>query len=590
VRTKLHIATVILICSLGGLALALGLARALGDIEEDVRELGPDSVALKNVSHLQTLMGQWLLSCDLVLSGAGGTYLHEGARQQADEAATLLEDLAHLRLGATEAARLGAIERRIRRVEQLVHEAAFTSGPDLQGQLDHYVELVDQESVPLIAEISTLAMTLEERAAASIATVEGRRARLGVIGWVAGGLYTAMVIGVWRWTTLKLVRPLQALTRAADRVSRGDLTVDVPVTSSDEMGDLIRTFDHMVHSLRRSNEEIERNHQNLEATIAERTAALRATTNQARYLAERAEQASAAKSAFLANMSHELRTPLHAIIGYSEMLIEDGDGRHDGSTVEDLRRITKAGRHLLSLITSILELSKIEAGRLEVTIEPFDAGTLVASAVDIGQMLARDHQNTFTASGLEALGTMRSDRTKLRQVLLNLVGNACKFNTNCHIEIRCRRDGAEPDAWLEFQVRDEGVGIGVEDVKRLFEDFVQVDASTTRRHGGTGLGLAISRRLTELLGGTLTVESTLGTGSTFTVRVPADAPVGRVESDAMALVCSSSRLPTLSPLGTRAGIVRSKSGSFSASRNARRSRCPRPRKATVDNLRVARQP
>jgi signal transduction histidine kinase len=521
VRIKYHIASIILICSTGGLALAIGLASALGGIERDVRELGPDSLALQNVSRLETLVGQWLLSCDLVLGG-DATYLAEGARLQADEAAAVIADIGSSRLAAAEGDRLAALTRHVQQVQAWVAEAAFGTGPDRPRRLERYVEWVDRDSALLVAEISRLSATMKNQAAASIARLEGRRARLQVLTWIAGTLYAAIVIGVWRWTSQKMVRPLQALTGAASRISDGDLTVQVPAASSDETGELSRAFDQMVSSLRRSREQVESYQQNLETIIAERTAALQATTNRATYLAERAEQASAAKSAFLANMSHELRTPLNAIIGYSEMLTEEGDGNLDQTTLKDLRRITEAGRHLLGLITNVLELSKIEAGRMDVTAEEFDAGALVASVVDMGQMLATNRQNTLTASGADRLGSMRSDCTKLRQILLNLIGNACKFNDGSRIEVLCHRYGHGADAWLVFQVLDTGIGIRPEDVCRLFDDFVQVDSSPTRRHGGTGLGLAISRRLAELLGGTITVESTVGHGSTFTVRLPAE--------------------------------------------------------------------
>ena len=522
-RIKTHIAAVILTCSLGGLALASGLAVALSSLEYNVRELGPDSVALRSASHLETLVGQWLLSCDLVLGG-DASHLEAGADRQGAEIQNVLLELGQSRLAASERARLLEIAGRVRQVQLWVAEAAFDSGPRRLERLRQYVEDVDCESTAVVIELAQVSSAMKTHAAESVAVVDARRAQLVVFGWAASACYMAVVVGVWWWTSQRMVGPLQALTVAAGRVAGGDLTADVPASTGGEMGELSRTFDAMVASLRRSRSQVAHYQENLERTIADRTAALEATTARATHLAERAEQANAAKSAFLANMSHELRTPLNAIIGYSEMLSEEAEGRLDGRTIDDLQRINQAGRHLLGLIESVLELSKIEAGRMELHVEEFDLGTLVQSAVEMGQPLARDGDNTLSVSGLDRLGSMRSDRIKLRQVLLNLIGNACKFNTDCHVAVRCRREGHGPNAWIVVEVADDGVGIAPEDVSRLFVEFTQVDSSTTRRHGGTGLGLAISRRIAELLGGHLGVESALGRGATFSVRVPASCP------------------------------------------------------------------
>jgi signal transduction histidine kinase len=512
-RIKSHIASIILICSLGGLALAAGLAAALGRIERDVRELGPDSLALQNVARLETVIGQWLVSCDLVLGG-GATYLEQGASQQAEEALEVINELSQSRLATTESHRLTVLAGLVTRARASVTAAAFDTGPGRAGRLAAYVESVDLDTAAIVREISSLSVVMLEGANGSVTALDRRRASLRAIGWTAGAGYVVLVIGVWFWTSETMVRPLQALTAAAAAVSGGDLTVHVPVTASNEMGELSRAFDQMVSNLRDS-------HHNLEATIATRTAELQATTTKATFLAERAEQANAAKTAFLANMSHELRTPLNAIIGYSELIAEEGAGRLEPAALDDLKRITKSAHHLLGLITNVLELSKIEAGRMEMTIEEFDAGALVLSAVDIGQILAKDGHNVLVVHGAEALGSVRSDRTKLRQILLNLIGNACKFNSNCQIDVRCRREGRGPEGWLTIDVSDSGTGIPEAALSRLFVEFTQIDAGPTKRHGGTGLGLAISRRLTTLLGGTIDVVSTVGRGSTFTIRVPA---------------------------------------------------------------------
>jgi signal transduction histidine kinase/ActR/RegA family two-component response regulator len=235
-----------------------------------------------------------------------------------------------------------------------------------------------------------------------------------------------------------------------------------------------------------------------------------------------AEEASVAKSTFLANMSHELRTPLNAIIGYSEMLIEDAEELGAAHMAADLGRVIGAGRHLLSLITGVLDLSKIEAGRMELDPESFEAVEAVQSAIDTSQALAAARRNVLTVEGIADLGQIHSDRTKLQQVLLNLVGNACKFTQDGRVRVAARREAGTAGDWLVVDVVDTGIGMTPEQMAGLFREFTQADAATTRRYGGSGLGLAISRRLCHLMGGTLTVESEIGVGSTFTVRLPTD--------------------------------------------------------------------
>ena len=230
-----------------------------------------------------------------------------------------------------------------------------------------------------------------------------------------------------------------------------------------------------------------------------------------------AEQASVAKSAFLANMSHELRTPLNAIIGYSEMLAEDAVDARQADRVSDISKIIAASRHLLVLITDVLDLSKIEAGHMQVEIGTFALADLVQGVANTSMPMLQARGNVLTLGDLAGLGDMRSDRTKFHQVLLNLIGNAAKFTDRGDVRVNAVR-GA--DGWLTVTVADNGIGMTDEQMSRLFREFSQADVSTTRRFGGTGLGLAISQRLCHLMGGAITVTGRLGAGSTFTVRLP----------------------------------------------------------------------
>ena len=230
------------------------------------------------------------------------------------------------------------------------------------------------------------------------------------------------------------------------------------------------------------------------------------------------ELASQHKSQFLANMSHELRTPLNAIIGYSEMLQEEAEEIGEEAFLPDLVRINAAGKHLLGLINDILDLSKIEAGRMDLYLETFDVGQLIRDVEAIVQPLVEKNANTLVVDCSDNLGTMQADQTKLRQTLFNLLSNAAKFTDHGTISLTVNRES--PD-WLTFAVSDTGIGMTEEQLSRLFEAFSQAEASTRSRYGGTGLGLAISRHFCHMMGGDLTVESTYGQWSTFTVRLPA---------------------------------------------------------------------
>jgi PAS domain S-box-containing protein len=264
-----------------------------------------------------------------------------------------------------------------------------------------------------------------------------------------------------------------------------------------------------------------------------------------------AEGASRSKSQFLANMSHELRTPLNAIIGYSEMLVEEAEDAGNEAMLADLGKIHSAGRHLLSLINDILDLSKIEAGKMELYVEEFALGPVIEDVVSTAQPLAEKSGARLEASGMDDLGTMRSDVTRIRQILLNLLSNAYKFTQGGTVRLAVAREEGEGGDWLRFVVSDDGIGMSPDQLERLFQAFTQASASTSARFGGTGLGLAISRQFCRMMGGDIEVESEEGAGSTFTVRLPAVTPT-RVP-DAAAGHAAAEGEET--PLGSAAGTV-----------------------------------
>ena len=237
---------------------------------------------------------------------------------------------------------------------------------------------------------------------------------------------------------------------------------------------------------------------------------------------EAAEAANQSKSAFLANMSHELRTPLNAIIGYSEMLEEDAQASGQKEFVSDLQKIRSSGKHLLGLINDVLDLSKVEAGKMKLFLETFDVANLVEEVMATATPLVEKNGNRLEVHCAEDVGQLREDVTKVRQVLLNLLSNAAKFTEKGMVSLEVARETDVTGSWVVFRIRDTGIGMTPEQTAKLFQAFTQADGSTMRKYGGTGLGLALSRKFCVMMGGDINVESEAGKGSTFIVRLPGD--------------------------------------------------------------------
>ncbi len=325
----------------------------------------------------------------------------------------------------------------------------------------------------------------------------------------------------------RFTQPITELAQVASSVQRtNDYNERVQSTASGEIGELIESFNAMLDTIQTKTSELEQARETaegakdqleeanrtLEARVEDRTKLLAKAVKDA-------EEASKAKSSFLAKMSHELRTPLNAIIGYSEILREDAVDDNDTRTADDLDKVLNAARHLLGLINDVLDISKIEAGKMELYLETFDLAKLVNETIATAQPLIAKKGNTLTLDCPVDIGAMHADATKLRQMLLNLLSNASKFTEKGTITLRLtRKSGGES---LEFAVVDTGIGMTPEQLTRLFQAFSQADASTASKYGGTGLGLAISKQFAQMMHGDITVTSTAGVGSTFTIRLPA---------------------------------------------------------------------
>jgi len=352
-------------------------------------------------------------------------------------------------------------------------------------------ELQLQQANPLADRLERLTNQLVNKAEADmVAGIEASTQAYATAQWVvvAIALCTiALALALGYTISWSLVGPVKEIEGRLNQVAAGDFTQRVHVANRDELGTLAANVNKMCEELG--------------------------------HLYGQIEAASQHKSQFLASMSHELRTPLNAIIGLTEMMVSNAPRFGTEKALEPLRRVNAAGTHLLSLINEILDLSKIEAGKLELNPEPVNLARVIDEVIGTAGQLAEKNQNRLIVEAQENLGALTADSMRLKQILLNLLSNACKFTKGGEVTLRVRKvaDGRE---WVELAVADSGIGMTGEQQAKLFQDFTQADSLTARRYGGTGLGLAISRKLARMMGGDVTVASEAGKGSVFTVRLP----------------------------------------------------------------------
>lgn len=353
---------------------------------------------------------------------------------------------------------------------------------------------------------------VEARTAAETAALRAEGQKLGLLAIVLMVAAVGLLGFAYIKIRARVERPVRTLASAAEAIEAGRYETRVAVEGRDELGRLATAFNSMSGAIARD---------------IDRRQKVAAELSEAR---EQADAANRAKSAFLASMSHELRTPMNAILGYSEMLIEELEDEGRESAVADLRKIHGAGKHLLALINDVLDLSKIEAGKVELYVETFEVQAVLNEAEATLTPLAAKNGNRLVIETAGGIGKVRADLTKVRQSLFNLLSNAAKFTKDGTITLRTWVSADR----IHFAVTDTGIGIPADKLDHVFEEFTQADSSTTRNYGGTGLGLAISRRFCRMMGGDITVESEVGRGSTFTIELPLRVDVREAIRDASA--------------------------------------------------------
>ncbi|MEX0677762.1 MAG: response regulator [Pirellulales bacterium] len=460
-------------------------------------------------------MREFIKKVDILTEGEGGGRQSEHAYLLSPQGAIIAHPEEKLMIGAG---------KKGSRVDDLPAGrliAASPSGDAMYRAQDGNQRMVYWATAPL----TQWKVALDVPYAAVTAPVRAMAWRLG--GVAAAGLL--LLLGAVSLVARRVAAPLKQLSAAAAELEAGrhDSAALVPLLRrGDEVGDLGRAFTRMSDEIRKREQSLAAWNADLEKTVGARTAELKHAVEEAEEAREQAQEASKTKSAFLANMSHELRTPMNAIIGYSEMLLEESADTGEKWMEPDLQKILSSAKHLLQLINDILDLSKIEAGRMTVFLEPVDIAQTAKDVAATIEPLVAKNANVFELVCPPDAGSMRTDLTKLRQTLFNLLSNACKFTENGKVTLQITR---RADHMVSFAVTDSGIGMTPEQQGKLFGEFVQADASTTRKYGGTGLGLAISRKFCRLLGGDITVESTPGHGSTFSAILPVEAKEPAVE-------------------------------------------------------------
>lgn len=493
-----YITVLVVVICLGGLTVATGILYSRQRVQQSTQSQGENLVAMSVQKRLEDNLRQWLLLSDLIF-GNGETYLVAGAQEQADLLLELVASLESSHLTASRRDFLTQLNEFIAANDERLSEVLSLKEGDRDDRLYSMLRALDAESAPLVAQLVDLYGAMREEMNRADAGLQDLRRRAAAVSWALCIVYVVLIGTLWWWTGVKFVQPLETLTLAARQSMEHDERMQIREQGPAEVRELTRTIGFFVASL--------------EAKIQERTSELQAAT-------EAAAAANRAKSEFLANMSHELRTPMNAILGYSDLLSEEAEEKGEKGLVSDLEKINSAGKHLLSLINDVLDLSKIEAGKMELFLEKVDVESMLDEVVQTIEPLAATNSNRLEVECPEQIGSMYCDLTKLRQTLFNLLSNACKFCENGTVTLAASTGTVSQQPMVIFSVTDTGIGMSPEQLEKVFEEFSQVHDSTKHQYGGTGLGLSISRRFCQLMGGDIGVSSELGRGTTFTVTIP----------------------------------------------------------------------
>jgi signal transduction histidine kinase len=352
---------------------------------------------------------------------------------------------------------------------------------------------IDEALLPALERLRRTEERGADRAAADLARVSLLTDQVALATFL-GSILAAMLVSTWLWRGIAV--SLRRLREGTARLAAGDTGYRIEWQRPDELGQLAGAFNAMADSVETA-------------------------LDDARAAREAAERASRAKSSFLANMTHEFRTPMTAILGYAELLREEADERGLETMALDAAQIERSGRHMLALVNDLLDLARIESGRMLLSLEEFELGGLVEQVTAALQPVVEEHGNRLSVHLPAPAGTMVADPLKVRQMLFNLLGNAAKFTDGGVITLRVTRRPAATGERVVFEVSDTGIGIERDRLDRIFEEYEQGNAAVARKYGGTGLGLAIVRRYCRMMGGDITVESEVGVGSRFTVTLPA---------------------------------------------------------------------
>ncbi len=469
--------------------LRLAAVRDLISLNQQNRTLEVQEKATEAVDFSADIEGQLAALRINLTTGSGDSGI---ALPRYADLLPLVDESAELNSQAAEAAAGVISELESGRKDALIKAAT------LFGQLERATE--EFGSIPINARL----VAATEASTVSVANRQGD-ARTLIL--VATAIALVVGIAVSLFIVKRLTNSLAAISERAETIGDTVATDDfrhepVHVNTSDEIQDLARIFNQMSSRLFQNIEE----RREIEQALADAR--------------DDAVDATRAKSDFLANMSHELRTPLNAIIGYSEMLQEEMEDLGHTDLIPDLERINSSGQHLLVLINDVLDLSKIEAGKMELFLEDFDIQELVDGVVTGIQPMAAQNSNRVKVNYLNDPGTARADATKVRQSLLNLLSNSSKFTKQGEITLDVSIEASDEGEQVIYKVTDTGIGMTKEQMGRLFQEFSQAETSISREYGGTGLGLALSQRFTQMMGGDITAESTYGSGSVFTIRMP----------------------------------------------------------------------